>query len=173
MVNNWQGDKRWSDRFLPEIKSIIGAHLIGEPPMEEDAERNTDLMVLKMDAVRIACRVRRPGYRAAYGNEFTIRSSRPSGAKTELGKVIEGWGDYILYGFSDAQERSLAGWLLGDLKIFRAWYARELAGLPPGSYPGTQKENHDRSSKFYVFSTDQLPRDFLIARKPLSLDAAA
>ena len=52
-MNNWKTDKRWSDRFLPEIKGIIGAHLITEPPFEEDAERNTDLMVLRLDAIRI------------------------------------------------------------------------------------------------------------------------
>ena len=44
-MSNWKNDKRWSDRFLPEIKGIIGTHLITEPPYEEDAERNTDLMV--------------------------------------------------------------------------------------------------------------------------------
>ena len=52
-MSNWKNDKRWSDRFLPEIKGIIGTHLITEPPYEEDAERNTDLMVLRLDAIRI------------------------------------------------------------------------------------------------------------------------
>ena len=57
-MSNWKNDKRWSDRFLPEIKGIIGTHLITEPPYEEDAERNTDLMVLRL-AIRIGCRVRK------------------------------------------------------------------------------------------------------------------
>ena len=30
----WREDKRWSDRFLPEIKRILGEHLIAEPPMD-------------------------------------------------------------------------------------------------------------------------------------------
>ena len=66
-MSNWEQDKRWSDRFLPEIKRILGEHLIAEPPVEEDAERNTDLIVLRLDAVRIACRVRKFQYLALYG----------------------------------------------------------------------------------------------------------
>ena len=60
---------------------------------KEDAERNTDLIVLKLDAVRIACRVRNHEYITRYGDEFTIRAERPSGVKTELAKIIDGWGD--------------------------------------------------------------------------------
>lgn len=41
-----------------EIKSVLGMRLIGEPPIEEDRERNTDLIVLKMEAVRVGCRIR-------------------------------------------------------------------------------------------------------------------
>ena len=100
-MSEWQKDKRWSDRFLPEIKRILGEHLISEPPIEEDAERNTDLMVLRLDAVRIGCRVRKYEYLKQYGDEFTIRAGRPTGAKTELTKIIEGWGNYFFYGFSD------------------------------------------------------------------------
>ena len=117
-MSNWKNDKRWSDRFLPEIKGIIGTHLITEPPYEEDAERNTDLMVLRLDAIRIGCRVRKFKFSEAYPNEFTIRTVRPSGAQTELGKIIEGWGDYFFYGFADAQESGLFSWALCDLKKF-------------------------------------------------------
>jgi len=84
MKVGWETDKKWSDRYLPEIKSILGRCLIAEPPIEEDQERNTDLMVLRLDAVRIGCRIRKAGYLEKYGDEFTIRTSRPSGAKTEL-----------------------------------------------------------------------------------------
>ena len=36
-MNGWEDDKRWSDRFLPEIKGHIGCALISESPIEEDA----------------------------------------------------------------------------------------------------------------------------------------
>lgn len=172
MANGWQDDKRWSDKFLPEIKSILGMHLIGEPPIAEDAERNTDLMVLRMDAVRIACRVRKHQYAAPYPDDFTMRAGRPSGVKTELTKVVEGWGDYFFYGFCDPTESHLAGWMLGDLRVFRLWFVTALAGMKPGFAPGISKQNRDGSSSFRVFNVNELPPEFLVGRKALQAVAA-
>jgi len=152
-MSTWQDNKRWSDRFLPEIKAILGVQLIGEPPIEEDAEHNTDLMVLKMEPVRIGCRIRRFQYHGKYGDEFTVRSGLPSGAKTELTKIIEGWGDYFFYGFSDESETRLLSWRLGDFKAFRIWFNRQLAANK-GRLPGAQRENGDASSSFMAFRWD-------------------
>ena len=162
--NSWQQDKRWSDRFLPEIKSILGTCLIGEPPCEDDQERNTDLIVLKMEAVRIACRVRRYAQLEKYYDQFTIRSGRPSGTKTELTKIIEGWGDYFFYGFSDETENSLIIWYLADLKVFRVWFMRKLIENK-GKLPGMAQKNKDNSSVFHAFTFDELPPNFIIKSK--------
>lgn len=167
----WQQDKGWSDRFLPEIKSILGQHLIGEPPAEEDAERNTDLMVLRMDAVRIGCRIRRNSYLARYSDGFTIRAGRPSGVKTELTKIIEGWGDYFFYGFSNSSETGLAAWTLADLRVFRVWLNRQI--LKDGRMPGDQKPNKDGSSHFIGFRWADLPSEFVVASSGLDKDIAA
>lgn len=169
----WKTDKRWSDRFLTEIKGILGVHLIGEPPTEEDAERNTDLMVLRMEAVRIGCRIRKHPYLARYGEEFTIRAGRPSGVKTELTKIIEGWGDYFFYGFACPNGESLAAWTLADMKVFRRQYALMLARSPSGATPGVSKVNADGSSSFAAFSWDQFPADFIVAQKRPPLMVAA
>jgi len=91
-MNNWQSRKQWSDRFVPEIKTSIAPHIIGEAPVDDDQVRNTDLVVVRAEPVRVACRVRRPSYLERYPYEFTLRSRLPNGAKTELGKVVEGWG---------------------------------------------------------------------------------
>lgn len=156
---SWRTDKRWSDRFLNEIKREIAVHLISEPPMEEDAERNTDLMVLKLDSVRIGCRVRKNRYLSQYGKEFTIRAGRPSGMKTELTKIIEGWGDYLFYGFSNKEETRLEQWILGDLKAFRVYLFREMAS---GRTSWKQKDNVDNSSSFVCFEYSRIP-NFVIA----------
>lgn len=161
-MTNFKDDKKWSDRFLPEIKQILGFYLIGEPPIGEDMKRNTDLTVLKMDAVRVACRVRKYTYLQRYGNEFTIRSGRPSGVKTELQKIIEGWGDYVFYGFSDPTETYLASWALCDLNVFRGWYSSQLYA---GFRPGFEKMNYDGSSSFVSFNFAELPQSFIIGRK--------
>lgn len=159
----WQADKRWSDRFLPEIKAILGVHLIGEPPAEEDAERNTDLMVLRMDAVRIGCRIRKHKYIARYGDEFTIRAGRPSGAKTELTKIIEGWGRYFFYGFCDPEEKRLARWTLADMNVFRRWYNHQLARSHPFQTPGEKQPNRDGSSFFLAFRWAEIDPGFIVA----------
>lgn len=160
-MNGWRDDKRWSDRFLPEIKRILGEHLIAEPPIEEDAERNTDLMVLRLDAVRVGCRVRKHQYLRDYGDEFTIRAGRPTGAKTELTKIIEGWGNYFFYGFSDADERALARWFIGDLNALRIYINRQLV-INQGQPPGKERSNADGSSSFRVFRQAEVP-GFVIA----------
>ena len=163
-MREWEKDKRWSDRFLHQIKGILGVHLIGEPPAEEDAERNTDLMVLRMDAVRIACRIRKNNYLQRYGDEFTIRAGRPSGVKTELTKIIEGWGDYFFYGFSDDKEQQLCKWVLADMRVFRRHYALMLTRLPQNQIPGIRKQNHDYSSSFVSFKWQDFPPEFIAAK---------
>lgn len=155
----WQRDKQRSDRYLPAIKRILGEYLIDEPPIEEDTERNTDLMVLRLDAIRIGCRVRNHRYIKKYGHEFTIRSVRPSGAKTEMRKILEGWGDYFFYGFGEASGNELDRWFIGDYKAFRSWFVNQLASHRK---PWEQIPNRDRSSDFMVFNVGDIP-NFVVA----------
>jgi len=164
-MKGWEKNKKWSDRFLPEIKRNLGEYLIGEPPVEEDQERNTDLIVLKMEAVRIGCRVRRYRYLTQYSDEFTLRAGLPSGAKTELTKIVEGWGNYFFYGFCDKNELKLAKWILCDLNVFRLWFNRQLK-INAGKVPGISKDNIDNSSFFLAFKTTWLPKEFIVAQYP-------
>lgn len=161
---NFKTDIDWTEQFLPQIKSILGVYLISKPPIEEDMERNTDLIVLKMDAVRIACRIRRHKYVEKYGHQFTVREGRPSGTKTELPKIIEGWGNYFFYGFSDEAEFQLCSWILCDLNVFRLWFNRSLA---KGCLPGNQMKNKDNSSWFRAFNVSDLPGEFLVTSFPV------
>lgn len=165
-MSKFDNDFDWQRALLPEVKRACAAHLICEAPPEEDMKHNTDLIVLKMDTVRIAVRLRRHQYlhQRNYANEFTIRATRPrSGADTELGKVISGWGDYNFYGFASADGKSLAAWVLGDLKVFRLWVNRHMFANA-GKMPGTSKLNSDGSSEFYAFTIDDLPPEFVVAR---------
>lgn len=162
-MNEWKSDKLWSDRFIPMIKPILGTHLIGEASREEDAERNTDLIVLRMEAVRIGCRIRRFDAFEKYSDEFTIRASRPSGNKTELAKIVEGWGDYFFYGFSNYEEDGLEFWALADLKVFRTSF---MANIWEMNYP-KKIPNKDGGSEFYAFRWDEFPARFVVAQKSL------
>ena len=163
-MTEWQSDKRWADRFMDEIKFILGFYLIGPANEEEDQFRNTDLVVLKMNAIRIACRIRRNEFFQKYPNEFTIRAGRPSGAKTELAKIIEGWGDYMFYGFTNQRETSLEAWILGDLAAFRGWYTRAVI-QNKGQLPGSFHANPDNSSSFFAFDLHDMPEHFIIGAK--------
>lgn len=164
MSADWKADKQWSDKFLHEIKGIVGQTLIGEVE-EEDQQRNTDLIVLKLEAVRIACRIRRNSYfqNNEYKQQFTIRTKRHSGAETELSKVLSGWGDYIFYGFSDESEESIVAWIIGDLAQFRIWFVRYIT-THQGKYPGLVKTNGDGSSDFIAFNLSELPERFIVNR---------
>jgi len=157
VIPHWKKDKQWADRFMPEIKGILGLYLIGEAPYEEDATRNTDLIVLRMEAVRIGVRVRKTYYEKEYPYEFTIRTSRPSGAKTELTKMVEGWGQYFFYGFSDTAGQRLSSWCLLDMNKFRLWLNRHLFHNG-GKMPGIAKSNGDKSSDFRAFNRNEIEK---------------
>jgi hypothetical protein len=162
MDNKTKKDFQFGRLFLPAIKKRLGYYLISEAPMEEDMKHNTDLMVLMLKPYRIACRIRTPKYYEKYPTEFTIRSDRPSGTKTELAKMLEGWGDYIFYGFGDPDTKMLIAWFIGNFNVFRAWWNQcEVKGYTPGF----EMHNPDGSSSFRVFNTKEMPKDFIIGRQ--------
>jgi hypothetical protein len=160
-MSDYDINRRWSDKFIPYIADRIGRVLIAPAPYEEDSQRNTDLIVLKLDAVRIGCRIRRPGYTEKFANEFTIRCNLPSGNKTELTKIIEGWGDYFFYGFANSNETDIERWTLADLNVFRLWFNVQLA-KQSGKAPGALIPNIDGSSEFRAFKWSDLPDNFIV-----------
>ena len=165
MSPDYRQDKAWADAYISHMKEIVGLHIVSEAPELEDARHNTDLIVLGMSAVRVACRLRSHEYLAPYGHEFTIRSDRPSGADTELLKVVSGFGDFLLYGFASADEPGrMCAWTLGDLSVFRRWWSQRLASMGAGQCPGRELSNRDGSSSFRVFRFDELPADFVVAQ---------
>lgn len=130
-MSAYSSDRSWSDRFIPEIKRIVGPLLMDATPDEIDQTQAADLMVFTARDMRIAARVRRPGFADRYLYEFTIRARRDSGAETELSKIVNGWGDWLFYGHSDQAETGFALWWLIDLHAFRAGLIRQTTnGFP-------------------------------------------
>lgn len=160
-------DFDWQRALIPQIKRVCANYLIGEAPVQEDMERNTDLIVLRLDPIRVACRLRRYDYllrrgaQGPYADQFTIRSGRPSGVRTELQKVLSGWGDYLFYGFASSDGGELAAWVLGDLSVFRLWHHQELARR---KRPWTNETNGDGSSTFCAYRLCDLPPEFVVSR---------
>jgi hypothetical protein len=149
----YSDDREWSDRFIPAIRQIVGPHLLLPAPMELDRKEATDLIVFTARDMRIAARVRRPVWRQHHEREFTMRSRVKSGADTELHKIIEGWGDWMFYGFAKTEEPpSIFPWFIVDLNAFRRHYSeRSENGLRFES-----KSTQD-SKEFLAFDIDSFP----------------
>ncbi|VDS10736.1 hypothetical protein PARHAE_03955 [Paracoccus haematequi] len=124
-------NRSWSDRFIPEIRRIVGAHLLQIAPDHLDMRQATDLLMLDGRDVRIAARVRRHGYAGRYPYDFTIRSRLPSGNQTELAKIVNGEGDWLFYGHANAAETGFDLWWLLDLRAFRAGLIRQASNSFP------------------------------------------
>jgi hypothetical protein len=174
---SWQDAKRWSDTFTPHIavilRRVFGQTVFKVSRWDDDAFRNTDMVGLLAGEKRIACRMRHHfPYLQRYGDQITIRSSLASGNKTEMAKILEGWGDLFFYGFANRTEDDIQKWTLGSYEVFRTWYAamtRRAQGLKP---QGIKKSNHaDGDSDFIAFKLpgsdgythEVLPPDFVIA----------
>jgi hypothetical protein len=169
----WEEDKRQTDPYLPLVKAICGAYIIGEAPLEEDRDRNTDLMVLTVGGMRIGVRLRSPHYwnKRYKGTwmreEFTMRDSRPRGGTTEWDKMLEGFGDYFFYGFRTEDPPHLWGFGLLSLGEFRTWvlqYYRQWH-----AWPGRQLPNGDGSSTFRAIRWDHIPPAAIMTMYPAKI----
>lgn len=116
----YDADRQWSERYLPAITSIVGPLLIQPADIVVDRREATDLIILHARDMRIAARVRRPGYADRYPHDFTVRAWRPTGVDTEYAKIMSGWGDWFLYGHAaHGAGRQLARWVIVDLDTLR------------------------------------------------------
>jgi len=154
-MSNYSIDRSWSDRFIPAIKRIVGPLLLEEASFEVDTKQATDLIVLNARNKMIAARVRRSGYANKYGFEFTIRSHRDSGAKTELQKVVDGFADWMFYGHADGDTAGILRWMVIDLDALRAALIRH-------QYKPMKQSNGD-GTHFVAFDVRQLPGNCIVA----------
>ena len=161
-MSTWRDDKAWSDRFMPEIKSVLGQFLLSEAPEEDDAKFATDLIVLRMQSVRIAVRMRTKRWAVdPFLNEFTIRKERPSGARSELGKIVSGFGDFLFYGFECETTGRLGRWSIIDLSEFREQFMFLVFESDSKKFPVDIK--YADNASFAVFPFDVFKRPVVAA----------
>lgn len=154
--SDYQLDRIWSDKYLPLVRQIVGPLLLVPAPLENDVSEATDLIILKARDMRIAVRLRRPGY-LKYGNQFTFRLNRKSGAETEWSKIRKGFGDWFFYGHT--QNNAIIKWYIIDLHKFRdainlKKYSRDI--------DFGEQENHDNATSFIWFNSDKF-HDCIVA----------
>jgi len=164
----YRDDREYANKHIKEIMHLtclyIPETLIHEPHIEIDRKENTDLL---LPEARISVHCRKPGevHKDEYANEFTMRYRKPSGAKVELQKTIEGCGDFLFYGFANDDDTGLVKWSILDLDVFRGTLPRLFYQLPTGEVPWVTKDNYD--SKFAIFNLNQFPEDLIIAKDDL------
>lgn len=165
---SYGADKRRVDRFEPEIKRILGEHLIATAGIYADQKQATDLLVLTLAPLTVGCRVRRydalngfdPKYGEAWYEQFTVRAARPSNVETELSKITNGWGDYGFYGFADEADERIVMWTIYRYSHLRYGLVWE---------PDVRKRlrdhipNKDGSSTFACFGFKQFPGEMVVA----------
>jgi hypothetical protein len=93
---------------------------------QQDMQEATDLKLGRIsrgtDKVDIAVRVRGHKYwrNTTYREQFTIRRQTAHGARTEIHKVMEGFGTFMFYGFESAGGTDrLIQFTVIDLDVFR------------------------------------------------------
>lgn len=111
-------DRAWSDQYLPVIQRFVGPRLLAPSHIDIDRKQATDMVTLTVQPRAIACRVRRHDFVYRYPTEFTIRAARDSGVETELSKILDGFADWMFYGFA-GKMGGLCLWYLLDLDVFR------------------------------------------------------
>jgi hypothetical protein len=144
-------DKAWSDQWVPAAKTLIGPYLLRNSTFEEDVHYAADLAMLKTKCGYVAMRVRRYGYNVSFANQFTIRLVRDSGAKTEMRKILEGWGDWFFY--AHEYYGRLWPWYLIDLQALRCQLAIDGFAALTGKAPHIcfQKKSNGDGTHFLAF----------------------
>ena len=147
-ATNYKINRIWSDNFMPSVKSILGRAIIKESSFKQDTEQGFDLIT--PNSIKIACRVRDYDRYKNYTQEFTIRSRSLHGKKTEIHKILAGFGDWMFYGFAHGNE--VIRWSIIDLDVFRDNYE---------CVDHIEKRNHD-GTRFYAFKIGTFPEEIII-----------
>ena len=152
-MSDFREDYDWQLQFVPRIQQIVGPLLIVPAPVELDTKQATDMIVLCARDMRIACRIRRPGFARLYPDQFTIRAKRDNGAVTELSKIIDGWGDWLFYGHASLMdpEFDFSLWYLIDLSAFRSHAIQHKEVLRP------EKRSNGDGTHFLAFDIRRFP----------------
>jgi hypothetical protein len=156
----YREDRRWSDKYIPRIKQLVGPYLLEPAPFLHDAKEATDLIILTAKDMRVACRVRRESYFNQYGGQFTIRHSRTNGTQTEFDKILMGLGDWMFYGFASERQLDFLEWYLIDLAVFRYHLTHDGWRKPAErSIKCDIVGNKDNATSFTWFDVQSFPPD--------------
>lgn len=149
-MSSYEEDRIVSDNYKEQIRLIIkqcAPNLIdiSVSSEEEDNNRATDYIIV-VKGTTIGCRIRKGiGFFERF-HDFTIRTSRPSGSKTELEKIKDGIPRWYLYGWGDGT--TIPTWIFVDMDVFR----ENVIDIPDikdrQNYDGTKFNGYDIDTLF-------------------------
>ena len=165
----YEMQRQWADGFLDLQKEILNENMMhidfnkcklrkaAKYIPEDDMSKNTDLMIYLYKNLRIALRVR--DTESCPFRDLTIRS-RNGGHKTEIDKIREGYGDYMLYcwGSEENKIHKIHEWALVDLDEFRK---------KEDQLAFTEIANYDGRTWFYIYNLKQLKQKNVIVNQSL------
>lgn len=149
------------------LKRIIGPLLVIDAPIDEDNLRATDMITLHTQTKRIACRVRRHReWTLQRSMEFTIRSGRSNGTKTEFEKILSGCADWMIYAWSTPDETDISSYAIIDLDIFRKNYQLVTINhitqwMPIHTNPDIMTTND--GTVFFAYKFSKFPKDMILS----------
>lgn len=153
---HFEKNKQWSDQFTPKLMQILGPQVLRVGTPDEDKNECGDL-VLRIDQKMYPIRVRRNSFYNKFYNDFALSENiSPITGKTEVDKIVEGYGQYYVYSFTNIEETDIEYWRIYDLNVFRLWIHRCLL-QNKGVMPGISRMKNARFSKFRTFDVSEIP----------------
>ena len=164
MSQSYSGFRCFSDQLIMRAFPVLGKNFVRIAPEFKDMNENVDLEVLATD---VAFRVRKWEDRC-YKGDFTIRSKVKSGRKTELDKIISGFGRYLFYAISNKNKDGFHCFALIDLNVFRSIFYKTVMENK-GEIPLKWKERaNGDGSYFRPFKYTEFPDSLLIDQQGLN-----
>lgn len=161
MANGLAEDKAWADKFEPLIFNIMGTIMVRPANISQDRKYNCDY---KAEPADISCRIRRYKHFQRFGDEFTIRMSRPNGSPSELRKLMMGYGDFCFYAYANEDESGFHRWTIIDLHALRDYLFTRL--MMDDKLPGIVVPAGDNSAEFLSLKLSDLPPNVIVGTGP-------
>jgi hypothetical protein len=142
-------------KYLKQVKSILlkNSYIFTnfrEATPKEDMENGFDAVISFPD-VKIPIRIRQNKYLQYM--DLTIRSESRYGAKTEIHKIKEGFGDYYFYAWANQNNNSIISYMILDLNVFRQTIIDQPIIYNMANPDGT---------KFHIYSRELLIKNRII-----------
>lgn len=127
---------------------------------EADLRHNSDLnFAYAAGNIQVGVRIRDNQYIQRYGNQFTIRSRAQYGGRTEIHKILDGFGKFFFYGFANPQGTQLCRWFVGDFNVFRQYHADCAAA---GKTAHVFEIDNGDGTRGFAYDLNKLPAHFKV-----------